>query len=113
MSILSRLGANRHWDDDALLEIWAAATSTTDPHLTSCAHCRARFASIDTWLDDLRTELQATMDRAPWLGSAQRAPVLDAVATVRQAAVDRVPLDDFVTAVAVAADAVRATFALD
>ena len=64
VSILSRLGANRHLDDDALLEIWAAATSTTDPHLTSCAHCRARFASIDTWLAAANTKYVATIEQA-------------------------------------------------
>jgi hypothetical protein len=64
VSILSRFGATRHLDDDALLEIWAAATSTTDPHLTACAHCRARFASIDGWLDDLRTDARAEAEDA-------------------------------------------------
>ena len=64
VSILSRFGANRHLDDDALMEIWAAATSATEPHLTSCAHCRARLAAIDTWLDDLRTDARAEAEEA-------------------------------------------------
>jgi hypothetical protein len=77
VSILSRLGANRHLDDDALLEIWAAATSTTDPHLTSCAHCRARFASIDTWLDDIGTDARAESEEAisPERLAAQQAQI--------------------------------------
>ena len=70
-------------------------------------------SSVLTPLDDLRTDLQATMDRAPWLGADQRAPVLEAIAAVRQAAVDGVPLDRFVAAVDTASRAVRATFALE
>ena len=77
----------------------------------------AEFDSLESSvlvpLDDLRTELQATMDRAPWLRSDQRAPVLDAVAGVRQAAVNGVPLDEFVAAVAEASGEVRQVFALE
>ena len=61
-------------------------------------------------IDDLRSTLQGTMDRAPWLNSDQRAVVLDQIAHLRQAAVDGVGLPTFVTELAAAADAVRATF---
>lgn len=64
MSILSRFAANRHLDDDALMEIWAAATSATDTHLASCAHCRGRLSAIDAWLDDLRTDARAEAEEA-------------------------------------------------
>ena len=77
VSILSRFGANRHLADDALMEIWAAANSATEPHLTACAHCRARFAAIDTWLDDLRTDARAEAEEAmsPERLAAQQAQI--------------------------------------
>jgi hypothetical protein len=58
-------------------------------------------------LDDLRTELQSTMDRAPWLTSDQRAAMLDAVSQVRQNAVDGVPLDSFTASANAAATLIR------
>jgi hypothetical protein len=58
-------------------------------------------------LDDLRTELQSTMDRAPWLTSDQRAEMLDAVAQVRQNAVDGVPLESFTASATAAATLIR------
>ena len=54
-------------------------------------------------LDDLRTELQSTMDRAPWLTSDQRAAMLDAVSQVRQNATDGVPLESFTASATAAA----------
>ena len=67
-------------------------------------------ASVLTPLDELRTDLQSTMDRAPWLSVEQRAAVLDLVAQARQAAVDGVSLDAFTADVDDAAAAVRSTF---
>ena len=68
MSILSRLAATRHLDDDVLAEIWTAAASerraATHPHLTGCAHCRARYSAFSTWLDDLRADAYAEADEA-------------------------------------------------
>lgn len=58
-------------------------------------------------LDDLRAELQSTMDRAPWLTSAERAALLDAVSQVRQNAVDGVPLESFTASATAAATLVR------
>jgi len=58
-------------------------------------------------LDDLRTELQSTMDRAPWLTSDQRAAMLDAVSQVRQNAVDGVPLESFTASATAAATLIR------
>ena len=63
-------------------------------------------------LDDLRSELQDTMDQAPWLTTAMRAAMLDAVAEARQAAIDQVPLDDFTVAIDDAAGVVRSTFGI-
>ena len=68
--------------------------------------------SVLTPLDDLRSDLQDTMDRAPWLTTDMRAAMLDALAQVRQDAADRVPLDDFSTAVENAVDVVRSTFGI-
>ena len=66
MSILSRFAVNRHLDDSSLAEIWTAAaadgSNATHPHLTSCAHCRARFDAFHVWLDDLRVEARAEAD---------------------------------------------------
>jgi hypothetical protein len=58
-------------------------------------------------LDDLRTELQSTMDEAPWLTSDERAAMLDAVSQVRQNAVDGVPLDSFTASATAAAALIR------
>ena len=58
-------------------------------------------------LDDLRSDLQSTMDDAPWLTSAERAALLDAVSQVRQNAVDQVPLDSFTTSATAAATLLR------
>jgi hypothetical protein len=58
-------------------------------------------------LDDLRTELQSTMDRAPWLTSDERAAMLDAVSQVRQNAVDGVPLEPFTQSATAAATLIR------
>jgi hypothetical protein len=58
-------------------------------------------------LDDLRAELQSTMDRAPWLTSDERAAMLDAVSQVRQNAVDGVPLESFTASATAAAALIR------
>ena len=58
-------------------------------------------------LDDLRAELQSTMDRAPWLTGEERAALLDAVSQVRQNAVDGVPLDSFTASATGAATLIR------
>ena len=62
-------------------------------------------------LDDLRSELQDTMDQAPWLTTATaRSHTRRALAEARQAAIDSVPLDDFTAAIDNAAGVVRITF---
>jgi hypothetical protein len=77
VSILNRFGATRHLDDEALMEVWASAASANEPHLTACAHCRARFAAIDTWLDEVRTEARAEAEEAmsPERLAAQQAQI--------------------------------------
>ena len=68
--------------------------------------------SVITPLDDLRTELQSTMDRAPWLSGDQRATALDAIAGVRQSALDDATLDQFNETASAAAATVRSMFGL-
>jgi hypothetical protein len=50
-----------------------------------------------------------TMRRAVWLGAADRTAVDQALQAVRQAALDRVPADQFATATATAAGVLRRT----
>jgi hypothetical protein len=59
------------------MQIWAAAASADEPHLTSCAHCRARLAAVDTWLDELRTDARAEAEEAmsPERLAAQQAQI--------------------------------------
>ena len=52
-------------------------------------------AGVITPLDELRTRLQTTFDRAPWITSQQRAAVLDDLAEVAAAAKAGVALDTF------------------
>jgi hypothetical protein len=67
VSILSRL-ADRHLRDDVLVEIWTAPGSdrspANDPHLTSCAHCRARYSALGAWLEDIRLDAYVEADEA-------------------------------------------------
>lgn len=68
--------------------------------------------SVITPLDDLRSELQSTMDRASWLSGDQRAAALDAIAGVRQSALDNDTLDEFSSVASDAAAIVRSMFGL-
>lgn len=66
MSILNRLRLTAHLDDDALAAIWTdEATSGVrqpHPHLESCTPCRARFAELSAWLQDVRIDATAEAD---------------------------------------------------
>ena len=64
-------------------------------------------SSVIQPLDAVRADLQATMDRAPWLTAARRAALLDAVSQVRQAAIEGAPLDEFNSATLAAAALLR------
>ena len=66
-------------------------------------------AGVLTPLDELRTRLQATFDRAPWLTSQQRAAVLDDLAEVAAAAKAGVNLDTFRTTAQTAGANIRTT----
>lgn len=57
----------------------------------------------------VRTSLQHTLERAPWVTTAQRSALLDALANVESNARDEVSVDEFRVALGAAADLVRAT----
>ena len=61
-------------------------------------------------LDELQKSLQSLMDRAPWIGSPQRAALLDSVANVRSKATSRADLPTFRTAIQTAGQEVRSVF---
>lgn len=61
-------------------------------------------------IDELRQELQSTMERAPWLASAQRSTMLDAIAKVRSSAEGRASADEFDATLTEAAATVRQSF---
>jgi hypothetical protein len=65
--------------------------------------------SVVAPLDELRTQLQHTLDRAPWVTAAQRSSLLDAIAAARQDALDKVDLDRFRASIDDAGTAVRTT----
>ena len=81
VSILSRFAASGHLDDRSLAEVWSAGATegraATHPHLTSCAHCRARYSALRGWLDDLRADAHAEADEAfpPERLAAQQAQI--------------------------------------
>jgi hypothetical protein len=64
-------------------------------------------SSVVQPLDAVREDVQATMDRAPWLTADERAALLDAMVQVRQIALDGAPLDDFNAAAVAAAALLR------
>lgn len=82
VSILDRFAAaTGHLQDRDLAEIWSTAASegrtATHPHLTSCAHCRVRYAAFTGWADELKYEAHAEADEVfpPERLSAQQAAI--------------------------------------
>ena len=55
-------------------------------------------------LDDLQADTTNAFDDAPWVSPKARADAQDAIAEVRQAALDKVSADEFETAVNNAAE---------
>jgi hypothetical protein len=70
VSLLNRLGLNRHLTDTDLMALWAdvrvgeSPQSDSGVHVRECAACRARLASISSWLDSLRTDAGQEADEA-------------------------------------------------
>jgi hypothetical protein len=81
VSILDRFARSPHLDEAALAELWSTAATegraATHPHLTVCAHCRARHAGLRAWLDALRADELAAADEAfpPERLAAQQAQI--------------------------------------
>jgi len=70
-------------------------------------------AGVVAPLDDIQASATNAFDDAPWIASARRANAQDAIAQVRQDALDKVSADEFETAVNDAADAIRSAFGLE
>ncbi len=70
MSLLDRLGLNRHVSDADLTAVWTdvrlgeSAAPAAGAHVRDCASCRARLASLTSWLDGLRTDARQEVDEA-------------------------------------------------
>ncbi len=64
-------------------------------------------------LDDLQAQATNAFDEAPWISAKVRADAQDAIAEVRQAALDKVSADEFETAVNSAADTIKSAFGLE
>ncbi len=66
MSILNRLRLSAHLDDDALVAIWTDEATIgvrqAHPHLESCPACRARFAELSAWLQNMQIDATAEAD---------------------------------------------------
>jgi len=70
-------------------------------------------AGVVAPLDDIQASATNAFDDAPWIASVTRANAQDAIAQVRQDALDKVSADEFETAVNDAADAIRSAFGLE
>jgi hypothetical protein len=68
VSLLNRLGLNRHLSDADLMAVWAdirvgdSPQTTSGVHVRECSACRARLASLSSWLDGLRTDARQEAD---------------------------------------------------
>jgi hypothetical protein len=70
-------------------------------------------AGVIAPLDDIQASATNAFDDAPWIAPTARANTQDAIAQVRQDALDKVSADEFETAVNDAADAIRSAFGLE
>lgn len=70
MSLLNRLGLNRHVTEADLIAVWADMRLGEPPqtaagaHVRDCTACRARLTSLSCWLDGLRTDARLEADEA-------------------------------------------------
>jgi predicted PurR-regulated permease PerM len=69
--------------------------------------------AVLTPIDDLREQLQSTMERAPWLVADQRSTMLDAIAQLSSSANAHDPAETFDAHLADAAKAVRTAFGVN
>lgn len=61
-------------------------------------------------LDDIRRDLQSSLDDAPWISSGTRTELLDSLAAVESAATQQVPLADMQALLGQAGTDIRAAF---
>jgi hypothetical protein len=63
---IRRTSFNGHLTDVAFTEFWTASFETgqpsTDPHLSACEECQARYAAFTEWMDGLRGDALAEAD---------------------------------------------------
>ena len=70
MSLLNRLGLNRHVTDADLVALWTdnrlgeCPRNAAGTHVRECAACRTRLASLSSWLDGLRNDARQEADDA-------------------------------------------------
>jgi hypothetical protein len=68
VSILNRLRLTAHLDDAGLAAIWTDASATgtrlAHPHLENCTTCRARFAELSSWLENIRADATSEADES-------------------------------------------------
>ena len=66
MSILNRLRLSAHLDDAGLAALWTdeatGGVRQAHPHLESCPACRARFAELSAWLQNVRVDATTEAD---------------------------------------------------
>lgn len=61
-------------------------------------------------LDDIRRDLQSTLDDAPWIGGGTRTELLDSLAAIESGATAEVPLTDMQALLADAGSSIRTAF---
>ncbi len=70
MSLLNRLGLNRHVTDADLVAVWTdnrigqLPRTAAGTHVLECAACRTRLASLSSWLDGVRNDARQQADDA-------------------------------------------------
>ena len=70
MSLLNRLGLNRHVTDADLLAVWTdsrlrdAPPTAAGAHVRECSACRTRLTALTSWLEGLRTDARQEADEA-------------------------------------------------
>ena len=68
MSLLNRLGLNRHVSDTDLMAVWTDShlgeypQTAAGAHVRGCSSCRSRLASLSSWLDGLRSDARQEAD---------------------------------------------------
>ncbi len=70
MSLLNRIGLNRHVTDADLVTVWTdnrvghLTRGAAGTHVLQCPACRSRLAALSTWLDGLRHDARQEADAA-------------------------------------------------